>query len=347
MGEPENMFHQTGKRWLAAILMAVLLGACATFTSSHGTRQDRGLKSPHNKQHATEGMACTDCHTQDDKGEPVIPNHELCSTCHYFDTSKPDDKCNFCHTRPEQKLDPLVKVLGGDNKFNHKAHIDKNVECVTCHPDPGKSILAPAADRMKWCMDCHTKNGYGKTDCSVCHSELSKTVRPKTYQGMRLPHDNPQMWETLHGRQSQRDPEFCNRCHDKETSCEDCHRKNPPKSHDIAWRSRTHGMRAEWDRQKCAACHEEDFCVRCHQHTEPTSHKGGWGEPLNRHCINCHYPPSDNGCTACHQEIEHPKALASPHTVGIYGSCWLCHPGSVPYRAPHIMNTSIKCLACH
>jgi len=345
MGEPENMFHQAGKRWLAAILMAVLLGACATITSMHGTRQDRGMKAPH-KAHAKESMACADCHADNDKGEPGMPNHELCNACHDFDTGKPDDKCNFCHTRPDQKVDSPAKLLGAESKFNHKAHSDKKVECATCHTDPDNGTL-PAGDKMKWCMDCHQKNGAGKTDCAVCHSETSKSVRPKTYHGTRLPHDNPQMWMTTHGRQSQRDPEFCNLCHDKETSCEECHRKNPPQNHNMAWRDRTHGLRAQWDRRKCAACHEEDACIRCHKQAQPRSHHGGWGEPLNRHCINCHYPPSDTGCTVCHEDIVHPRALASPHTVGLYGNCGLCHPGGVPYRAPHIMNTSIKCIACH
>jgi hypothetical protein len=345
MGEPENMFHQAGKRWLAAILMAVLLGACATFTSLHSTRQDRGIKAPH-KAHAKESMACTDCHADNDKGEPGMPNHEMCGACHDFDVDKPDDKCAFCHTRPDQKVDALAKALSAETKFNHKAHTDKKVECATCHTDPDKGTL-PAGDKMKWCVDCHEKNGAGKTDCAVCHSEISKSVRPKTYRGTRLPHDNPQMWETTHGRQSQRDPEFCNLCHDKETSCEECHRKNPPSSHNMAWRERTHGLRAQWDRQKCAACHEEDSCIRCHKQSQPRSHRGGWGEPLNRHCINCHYPPSDTGCTACHEDIVHPRALASPHVIGLYGNCGMCHPGGVPYRAPHIMNTSIKCLACH
>jgi len=90
-----------------------------------------------------------------------------------------------------------------------------------------------------------------------------------------------------------------------------------------------------------------DFCVRCHQHAEPVSHRGGWGEPLNRHCINCHYPARTAAAPNATRTSSIPKRWPQPHVIGLYGNCGLCHPGGVPYRAPHIMNTSIKCLACH
>ncbi len=333
------------KHWLAAILMAVSLGACATFQAMHPGHKDRGIKFPH-KKHAEEGMACADCHANNDKNEPGLPNHELCSTCHDFDVDKPDDRCKYCHTRADQKVDPLPKHLNAEVKFAHPAHVDKQVECAQCHTNPDASAL-PAGDKMKFCMDCHAKTRKELNECAVCHSELSLTTVPKFHNGVRVPHDNPQMWETLHGQESKRDPEFCSICHDRETSCEDCHRKNPPKSHTVAWRGRSHGLRASWDRTKCAACHEEDSCIQCHKRTEPSSHHGGWGEPLNRHCVNCHYPPSGTECTVCHESIEHPKALPSPHNIGLYGACGTCHPGGMPYRAPHLMNTSIKCVACH
>jgi hypothetical protein len=230
--------------------------------------------------------------------------------------------------------------------FNHPAHVDKQVECAKCHTDLTKSVL-PKENKMKWCMDCHEKTKPSLTECKVCHTELNKETRPKMHNGVRIPHDNPQMWTKMHGQESVKDPEYCLMCHDREASCENCHRKNPPDSHTVAWRGRSHGMRASWDRSKCAACHEEDSCIKCHRNTQPSSHQGGWGEPLNRHCVNCHYPESTTGCAVCHEQAEHPKALPSPHNFGFYGTCNRCHPGGVPYRAPHIMNTSIKCIGCH
>lgn len=339
------MFQHARKHWLAVILMMVFLGACATFTALQTAGKDRGIRFPHDR-HAKEGLACADCHADNDQGQPGMPNHEICSTCHDFDESKPDEKCDQCHTRPDRKVEPLPKALSAEVKFTHPAHTTKNVECASCHGDLKKGYL-PAGNLMKFCMDCHETKGPELTACSVCHSELGKNVRPKFRHGVRLPHDNPAMWETLHGQESRRDPAFCDICHDREDSCENCHRKNPPRSHTANWRGRTHGLRASWDRSKCSVCHEEDSCIKCHKNAEPASHRGGWGEPLNRHCMNCHYPPSDTGCTVCHEDIEHPRALASPHNIGIYGQCRLCHPGGAPYRAPHIMNTSIRCLVCH
>lgn len=339
------MFQQARRHWLAVILMAVLLGACATLTTMQNAHKDRGLKPPH-KQHEKEGLACEDCHAATEPGEPGMPNHDVCSTCHDFDEAKPDERCDQCHTWPDRTVGPRVKSLDAEIKFNHPAHTGKGVECAKCHADPDRARL-PGGNLMKFCMDCHGATRPELNACRVCHSELDTTVRPKFRHGVRLPHDNPQLWESLHGRESRRDPDYCNLCHDQEASCEDCHRKNPPRSHTVAWRGRSHGLRASWDREKCSVCHEEDSCIKCHKNSQPNSHRGGWGEPLNRHCVNCHYPPSSTGCTVCHESIEHPKALASPHNLGIYGQCGWCHPGGIPYRAPHMMNTSIRCLACH
>jgi len=338
------MLRQTRKYGLAMLLVSVLLGACITAGVKHGAG-DRGLKPPH-KAHEKEGLACTDCHAPNDQGEPGMPNHDMCSTCHDFDVNKADERCAKCHTRPEQQVDPIKKILNTESKFNHKAHAEK-VECAQCHGEPDKFVI-PKGNKMEFCMECHKKTRPELTECSVCHKDLNKNVRPGFHEGVRIPHDNPQMWETLHGQESKKDPEFCLICHDREDSCEKCHRTNPPKSHTVAWRGRPHGMRAAWDREKCSACHEEDSCVKCHRHTQPDSHRGSWGGPVNRHCVSCHFPPSDTQCTVCHENMDHPKAVPSPHIIGIYpGQCGACHPGGVPYRAPHMMNTSIRCWACH
>ncbi|MBW7863385.1 MAG: cytochrome c3 family protein [Candidatus Hydrogenedens sp.] len=339
------MLHKTGKHWLAAILAMSLLGACATLTSLYRSTSDRGINIPH-KKHADEGLACADCHEPNDQGEPGMPNHDMCSACHEFDPEKPDDTCKQCHSRPDQKVDPVARLLSPEVIFSHAAHTEKEVDCEQCHTNVEKGVL-PAGDRMKFCMDCHAKTDPKLNECSVCHSELDRDVRPTMRRGARIAHDNPQLWESLHGRESRKDPDYCALCHTDGESCDECHRNKAPTSHNAAWRGRSHGLRASWDREKCSVCHEEDSCARCHQNTKPRSHRAGWGEPLNTHCVSCHYPPSDTGCTVCHERIEHPKALASPHNVGVYFKCGVCHPGGSPYRAPHVMNTGIRCMACH
>ena len=339
------MHNRTAKRWLAVLLVLVLLSACATLSSKMKDRNSRGMRFTH-KIHEDEGLGCEDCHPANDEGWPGMPNHDICSTCHDFDMEKPDERCERCHLLPEKGSIPVVRTLGDEIKFTHKEHSDKDVECIACHGDEERRV-PKVNNSMEWCMDCHAKKGPELNECSVCHKVLNKDVRPLTRQGVRISHDNPILWEKVHGQESERDLYFCTTCHDEVDSCEKCHTQNPPSSHNMAWRRHSHGTRALWDRQSCSTCHEEDSCVRCHKKTEPASHRGGWGPPFNRHCVNCHYPPSDTKCTICHENIEHPSALASPHNIGIYGECRLCHPGGVPYRAPHIMNTGIRCILCH
>lgn len=341
------MHDMCGKKLLTMILLATVLSACATIGAFIGIRggSDRGMQFTH-KIHEAEGLDCDLCHELDETGWPEIPNHDLCSVCHEFDEEEPDDRCTLCHTRPDQSVDPFVRRINDEVLFSHQIHNDGNVECIACHADEERSALT-ARNTMDWCMDCHALTRPELNECSVCHTLLDKDVRPTTRQGIPIAHENPQLWIKVHGRESRRDLEFCLICHDQESSCEECHRRTPPDSHNLAWRRRSHGVRASWDRQNCSVCHEEDSCVRCHQKTTPSSHGAGWGPPFNRHCVSCHFPPSQTKCAVCHENIDHRRALASPHNIGVYGDCRLCHPGGMPYRAPHIMNTSVRCIVCH
>lgn len=342
------MLNKFGRHGLAIVLAAVFLGACATFTTMFSERaqnRGRGLRFVH-KIHENEGLDCEVCHAYEEAGRMGMPDHEVCSMCHDFDEDNPDERCDHCHAFPDQFLAPLASVLTDEVKFDHQRHEDGEVTCTQCHADVERS-RPPERNIMRWCMDCHGETKPELNECSVCHSELNADVRPTTRQGVPIAHGNPTAWEKLHGRESRRDLEFCLICHDHEASCEECHRRTPPSSHTVAWRGRSHGMRASWDRQQCATCHEEDSCVRCHRQTAPANHRAGWGPPHNRHCISCHFPPSSTQCTVCHERIDHRKAGPSPHVFGLYGNCRNCHPGGVPYRAPHIMNTSVRCLVCH
>lgn len=340
------MSKLTKRHVVAAVLVTVSLCACVTFRMMQTARHATGIKPLHTV-HAKEGLSCTDCHQSGKNKQPIIPGHDICSACHEFDLEKPDERCAFCHTRPDYKV-TIAKPLNPEIKFDHGPHTAAGVKCETCHPHPDKSVLpAQNIGLMEFCMDCHASKREYLTNCFVCHKELTKNVKPKYRAGVRLPHDSRLIWETIHGRESKRDEAYCRICHEQ-SFCEDCHTKNPPRSHMIAWRGKPHGLHAQWNRQKCTACHDEDSCVKCHRHTQPNSHHAGWGGPLNRHCIKCHYPPRNISCTACHENIDHPKAFPSPHEIGLFPvPCGLCHPGGIPFRSPHIMNTSIPCRFCH
>lgn len=352
MGKPHRV-------WLAAASLTLYVGACVTLRGVFPREADRGLAFPH-AIHTEQGLDCTDCHfLESEEGEtlpmPLVPQHENCNLCHdIIGDAEDTSSCNLCHTRPDQLVDDRVNLLQAEQIFNHQPHVDAEVACTVCHENPDGRRL-PNVPIMEWCMDCHAEQSPEQTetvadlnDCATCHTIYREELRPTHRGETRIAHDVPALWEHVHGRESAMDEAFCAKCHTEQEDCEACHRIQEPDDHTLAWRRKTHGLHATWERQKCAVCHEEESCMQCHENTRPTSHRARWGRPANSHCANCHFPAEQNNCTVCHQRIDHPTALPSPHTIGIYPqNCALCHPGGIPTRAPHVQNSSVTCAVCH
>lgn len=340
---------KSGKVWLVLIGLSAFAGACITLGHVQKGKPDRGIAFTHAK-HAERGLDCSVCHAPEgeDGARLTMPTHEVCGTCHDIPEEWTDTTtCKLCHTREDLSLDERKPALDAEKIFSHTPHLNKEIACDTCHKNPDKSVL-PAGPVMKACMDCHGQTRASLNECAVCHKTITEETRPTHRSGARIAHDAPQIWEHVHGQESRVDPAYCALCHNKETSCDDCHRKSPPSSHTVSWRRKTHGLRATWDRSKCAVCHEEDSCMKCHKNTEPSSHRGGWDSPANLHCVSCHYPPERTNCTVCHEEINHERAMPSPHGIGLFPTpCGLCHPGGLPNRAPHVQNSTVRCVVCH
>lgn len=331
---------------VAALTLCVVLGACVVFRGFTHKKTSRGLVFTH-ATHAAEGLECIDCHDLS-APELTLPKHDLCSICHDIPEEEPTaEACGFCHTKPDYSVLARVAILSEETKFDHAPHEVAGLACAECHADPDKFAL-PAGPMMPVCMDCHEQVDAKLTDCAVCHKELRLDVVPTFHGTKRIAHDSPRIWEKVHGSESQVDPMFCATCHDEQTSCADCHRITKPSNHTVAWNRKTHGILAGWDRMNCAVCHEEDSCMKCHESTQPTSHRGSFGPPQDTHCVQCHFPP-ENNCTICHENIEHLSSGASPHDVGggFSGNCAECHPGGIAGRAPHVVNSGVDCRVCH
>lgn len=332
--------------WVVLALLMCYLVACTTATHDGAQKVDRGIRFPHDKH--KEDNECATCHDTA-AGGAIMPTHDVCSACHDIDVDNPTpETCGMCHTREDYSIEPIKRLLPEDVKFEHGKHVDKEIACDTCHPNPDKAKL-PAQALKPFCMDCHGQTDAKLNECSVCHTQISKDTVPAMRGGVKIAHDAPEIWKRQHGRESLIDPAFCALCHDDEASCEECHRKNAPDNHTVAWRRTGHGFHATMDRQKCAVCHEEDSCIQCHQNTRPASHRrASWGAPINGHCVNCHFPAERTNCTVCHETIEHECALPSPHTFGAFpANCGMCHPAGVPYLAPHPNNSTVSCGMCH
>lgn len=343
------------------VAFSVLAGSCMTARElSRNDKKaalDRGYIFSH-AVHVEAGMDdCTVCHDPA-AGNPTAlstPGHDLCSVCHEIPESNmvaPEDpleqeKCTFCHTRPDYSVSPWKSSLSDEVKWQHAAHITAEISCATCHTELDTRSIATMPSKA-FCMDCHQQSGPEMNACAVCHSTITMDSIPQFRNGERVAHDSPEIWKKLHGREARVDAAYCAMCHESQNRCDDCHSVMQPDDHTLAFKNRTHGHIASWDRNSCAACHDESFCVKCHQESTPASHHAGWAEPRNTHCVNCHMPAERTGCVVCHENIEHESARPSPHSVGIFPpNCAECHPGGLPHQAPHLLNSTVHCVVCH
>ena len=341
-------------RYRRHIRMAVIgglvlyLGACVAWqsTQSGAKKQARGLIFRHDF-HVEQGLECSDCHDTSAEGD-MFPKHDLCSLCHEIPLEEPTvETCGHCHSEPDFAVVPREMILSDEVIFAHTPHIAAALDCTTCHPNPDEGTLATGPVMVN-CMQCHEQSNVSLNACEVCHTELNLDTTPKFRAGERIPHDSPAVWALVHGRESMVDPQYCATCHDSQSFCVDCHRTTEPNDHTVTWRRSTHGLRAAWDRTKCAVCHEEDSCVKCHRDTKPRSHRAGFGSPRDNHCVQCHMPIAENNCAVCHESIEHREAPTSPHNIGLFpANCARCHPAGAPGRAPHANNFTARCADCH
>lgn len=127
------------------------------------------------KVHLANGMECTNCHTNVEKG-PVagIPSITLCMTCHQVvATDKPEiRKMAALFARGEDISWQRVYDYSPTShvRFNHAPHIRAKVDCITCHGDMRQRTVAVRTVNMTmgFCIDCH-KLRKVSVECATCH----------------------------------------------------------------------------------------------------------------------------------------------------------------------------------
>lgn len=111
------------------------------------------------------GMDCRQCHTTVDQTDfAAIPSTQMCISCH-----SPDDASGIMKDNPDLRLlheshasgEPIewVKVhdLPDHAYFDHSAHVNRGVSCVSCHGrvDTMEVVYRAESMSMAWCLDCH------------------------------------------------------------------------------------------------------------------------------------------------------------------------------------------------
>ena len=106
------------------------------------------------------GLDCRYCHTTvEDTSFAALPPTQTCMNCHTnIRSTSPLLEPVFKSNQTGEPV-PWVKVhdLPDYVYFNHSAHVDKGVSCVSCHGRIDKMRVVRQAKplSMGWCLDCH------------------------------------------------------------------------------------------------------------------------------------------------------------------------------------------------
>ncbi len=343
--------------YIAAIVMVQIL--FAGYLWGIVQKGSSGIKMNHKTHVADNSVECGKCHALNTANTRFMTflDHKACNECHDDKIkSKDTAQCRFCHTTGDNKtnlrknvqLSPLVN-------FDHKKHADGGIKCVSCHLNGSTSTSVTGNSmipKMGTCVQCHKENSIGKPDdCQACHIKGFEQARPLSHTPL---------WGKNHGKDLDQDTvdRSCGTCHTRQNnnSCIDCHRKEKPSSHTLAWRARSHAQRAQLNRESCSTCHAPSECITCHKTVSPVSHTGFWGAPYSRHCVNCHIEGSDlasggigRNCGYCHSKSSmSAKHTSKPKPHGAASCMSSCHgmAGGKKPRHPYPTNDTL-CISCH
>lgn len=343
--------------------------------------------------HLEAGAECETCHDSARKSEKGKDNnlpghagdpHEQCTDCHDIEAAeqgkklKKDDppaSCETCHVgfdHTAQKTPPKVDFPAPNLIFNHKVHIDRKIECKSCHGTMTDLALATRQQlpKMETCLTCHDGH-YASEDCTTCHLKApsgrlqlafaSGTLRPA--QGNPLGMDHGPRFEFNHGARASVSRSECLACH-AESYCESCHdsMQKPLSVHPNDFIT-LHPLQARVNATNCESCHRyQSFCAACHeragvgQSADPMfkprnvrvhpdyatwvttlgpEHHGIAASRNMQQCIACH---REESCMQCHASGTIPGAsrFVNPHPTDFAQSC----------RAMFQKN-STACLKCH
>jgi hypothetical protein len=352
------------------------------------------IRFNHKKHVKVFKQSCKTCHAaayKSVKGDDrLLPDPaKTCDNCHDSDHSNlakvanPDGditgQCGFCHLgeNPGKGGQVAKMVYPRPNlRMNHKAHLDRNIQCAQCHGHIENLELATREQlpRMAGCFSCHAMSGAArgkaKGDCTNCHlTEPNGKMKTEFSAGALQP---PQWlhgaahtpdWLARHKGVAGANSQLCASCHTSKW-CNDCHdgRIRPRNVHPNDWIS-LHPQSARQDNPRCVSCHNlQSFCADCHRRVGVARDAPSANRLAGR---RFHPPPAIwttaprspqhhaweaqrniNACVSCHTERDCTTCHASkgvrggqgvnPHTVGFASRC----------RTPFKRNPR-PCFVCH
>lgn len=175
---------------IPVVLFTAIVTFAVTYYASYAERNGVGYKpqQPINYSHKLHAgdmkIDCKYCHTGADKSRVAgIPSVDMCMNCHAV--AKKDSPEIQKLTKYFEEGTPLpwkrVHKVPDFVYFNHSVHVNKGIECVSCHGDVSNldKIVQVKNLNMGACLDCH-RNAHdkipyvkdiknGPDNCTTCH----------------------------------------------------------------------------------------------------------------------------------------------------------------------------------
>ena len=175
---PENSAHRrfVFPKWanfvVPAALVAFLLGlpyqvllaglGLNPTTLNVGYQPEQPIPYSHELHVYELGMDCRYCHTTvEDADFAAIPSSDICMNCHHAIRRNSTELEPLYASFRTGKPIPWKKVhdLGDYAYFNHAAHVNKGVSCVSCHGRVDRmgeeGVYQHESLSMGWCLVCH------------------------------------------------------------------------------------------------------------------------------------------------------------------------------------------------
>ena len=141
------------------LVVAVGLGG-SPVTTDVGYQPEQPVEFSHAIHAGKLGMDCRYCHTTVDKAAfAAIPPTQTCLNCHTNIRTESPKLLKVRESGVTGKPLDWIKVhnLPDYSYFNHSAHINKGVSCVSCHGrvDQMETVFQAKTLSMSFCLDCH------------------------------------------------------------------------------------------------------------------------------------------------------------------------------------------------
>ena len=160
-----------GGGFLAVLVLAGIGLSRSPYNTKVGVAKEQPVPFSH-EHHAVElGIDCRYCHTAVEKSANAgIPPTQTCMSCHsqIWTNSPLLEPVRASYIKQEPLKWNRLHSVPDFVYFNHSIHINRGINCNTCHGPIQKEMIAYKGKPfwMVWCLNCHRnpENAVGKRE---------------------------------------------------------------------------------------------------------------------------------------------------------------------------------------